>query len=73
MEMDNYIPPDFVTSRKMFFILNTLNDGWTVKKKNDNYIFIKNHEGRKEVINDSYLKDFIVKNLEIEKEKCDFS
>ena len=65
IDMDNYTPPDFFTSRKMFFILNTLNDGWTVKKKNDNFIFTKNHEGRKEVINDSYLKEFIVKNLEI--------
>ena len=62
LDMENYQSPDFITIRKMYFIFNTLNDGWTVKKQNDNYIFTKKHEGRKEVIADDYLKKFIVKN-----------
>lgn len=62
IDVDNYKPPDFITSRKMYFIWNTLNEGWTVKKQNDNFIFTKKHEGKKEVVADDYLKNFIVKN-----------
>ena len=32
--------------QKMAFIYNALEDGWTINKKNDCYIFKKNHEGR---------------------------
>lgn len=67
IELDNFEPPDFLTSRKMFFILNSLNDGWTIRKQNDNFIFTKKHEGRKEVMTEGYLKEFIVKNYRINK------
>ena len=73
IDIDNYQPPDFITARKMYFILNTLNDGWSVKKHNDNFIFTKKHEGRKEVIADDYLKNFIVKNSDIRENKNVFS
>ena len=29
--------------QKMVFVFNAINDGWTIKKRNDSYIFIKNH------------------------------
>jgi len=67
IELENFEPPDFLTSRKMFFILNSLNDGWTIRKQNDNFIFTKKHEGRKEVLTEGYLKEFIVKNYTINK------
>jgi hypothetical protein len=67
IELENFEPPDFLTSRKMFFILNSLNDGWTIRKQNDNFIFTKKHEGRKEVLTEGYLKEFIVKNYRINK------
>jgi hypothetical protein len=42
---------------------NTLNDGWSIKKRKDSYIFTKNHEGKKEVLEDSYLLEFMKKNM----------
>jgi len=49
----------------MAFIYNALENGWKVKKEDNMYIFSKNHEGKKEVMLDSYLKKFITKNLNI--------
>ena len=49
----------------MAFIYNALENGWDIKKTNDKYIFSKNHEGKKEVYLDSYLRQFIETNLSI--------
>lgn len=49
--------------RKMTFIYHALQDGWNVVKQNDKYIFIKKHEGRKEILSDEYLKKFITENF----------
>ena len=48
----------------MQFIYNALENGWSVKKKKDLYIFSKNHEGKKEVFLDEYLKRFMVTNMD---------
>ena len=53
--------------QKMAFIYNALEDGWTIKKKNDCYIFKKNHEGKKEVYLDDYLRRFMNDNFSLEK------
>jgi hypothetical protein len=50
---------------KMAFLYNALENGWTIKKKNNAYIFTKNHEGKKEVYLDNYLKRFMKENFEI--------
>ena len=50
----------------MLFLYNTLENGWTIKKKKKLYIFTKNHEGKKEVFLDDYLKRFMVENLNID-------
>ena len=34
--------------QKMVFIMNALNDGWSVKKNQDTYIFKKKHENKVE-------------------------
>lgn len=47
---------------KKDFIYNALEDGWSITKKNDCYIFRKRHEQKKEVYLDSYLTKFIEKN-----------
>ena len=47
---------DFMKFHKMAFIFNALDNGWTIKKKGDAYIFSKKHEGKKEVFLDNYLK-----------------
>jgi hypothetical protein len=48
----------------MLFLSNALNDGWAIKKRKESYIFTKNHEGKKEVLEDSYLLEFIKKNTD---------
>tara|TARA_B100001063_G_scaffold246692_1_gene287015 strand:+ start:2881 stop:3108 length:228 start_codon:yes stop_codon:yes gene_type:complete len=56
---------DFITLQKMVFIYNALEKGWTVNKNNNSYIFKKNHEGKKEVFLDDYLKHFMTENFNI--------
>lgn len=52
---------------KMAFLYNALENGWCIKKKNNAYIFTKNHEGKKEVYLDNYLKRFMKENFEMSK------
>lgn len=47
------------TQKKMIFIFNALNDGWTIKKCDNSYIFTQKHLGKKEVFQDDYLNKFI--------------
>ena len=54
---------DLVQLQKMTFIYNALEKGWTVKKIDNQYIFYKKHEGKKEVYLDTYLQKFIESNL----------
>jgi hypothetical protein len=56
---------DSVKLQKMVFLYNALESGWTLKKKKDLYIFTKNHEGKKEVYLDDYLKRFMKENFNI--------
>jgi len=62
---------DFKTSKKEFqkmcFVMNALNDGWKVKKTEDEYIFTKKHEGKREILKTEYLETFIHSNLDIQK------
>jgi hypothetical protein len=58
---------DYLEFQKMAFIYNAINSGWEVKSRNDTYIFTKKHEGKKEVFLDSYLKQFIERNMETNK------
>jgi hypothetical protein len=56
---------DKITFQKMSFVYNALETGWSIKKRKDSYIFTKNHEGKKEIFNDSYLSIFMKENLNI--------
>ena len=49
--------------QKMCFVMNALDQGWAVKKTDDQYIFYKKHEGRKEVFREDYLRKFIESNM----------
>lgn len=49
--------------QKMMFLNNALNDGWTVKKSAENYIFTKKHENKREIFQENYLENFIISNL----------
>jgi hypothetical protein len=58
---------DTIVFQKMSLLYNSIEDGWCIKKKNGSYVFTKNHENKKEVLNDSYLLKFIDTNLDINK------
>lgn len=58
---------DFITLHKMTFIYNAIDAGWSVKKKDDNYVFSKKHEGKQEVYLETYLQKFIESNFKSKK------
>jgi len=49
--------------RKMLFIMNALDQGWSIKKSNDSYIFTKKHENRREIFQENYLEEFLFSNF----------
>ena len=49
--------------QKMVFIMNALNSGWKVQKSEDDFIFTKKHEGKREIFKSNYLESFIIDNL----------
>jgi hypothetical protein len=53
---------DEETTRKMSFIYKAIHDGWAVNLENDKYVFIKKHNGKKEVFEEEYLLTFIKSN-----------
>jgi hypothetical protein len=55
---------DKTTFQKMVFVYNAINDGWSVKKTNDSYIFSKNHEGKREIFSEDYLLTFMKANFD---------
>jgi len=65
---ENYdIKIDNLKFQKMLFLFNAINDGWSIKKRKDSYIFTKNHEGKKEILLDSYLLSFVKGNFDMNK------
>ena len=51
------------TFQKMMFISNALEQGWSVKKSNDTFIFSKKHENKREIFQEEYLERFILENM----------
>jgi hypothetical protein len=62
---NNDIKMDVVTFQKMYFLYNSLEHGWTVKKNKNSYVFTKPHDGKKEVLEESYLLKFMKLNLNL--------
>jgi hypothetical protein len=58
---------DAIKFQKMLLLYNSIEQGWSVKKKGDSYVFSKNHEGKKEVLEDTYLLKFMNSNLDLNK------
>jgi len=56
---------DSLKLQKMILLYNALEDGWSIKHKNDSYIFTKKHQNKKEVLQDSYLLKFLNSKLDI--------
>lgn len=63
IEIEKNLELDVIKLQKMAFIFNAIEKGWNVSKKNDLYVFKKNHEGKKEVFLDKYLKRFMCENM----------
>jgi hypothetical protein len=60
-----YTNIDSAKFQKMVLLFNSLEEGWTVKKRSDTYVFTKKHEGKKEVLEDAYLLKFMKKHLDL--------
>jgi len=58
---------DIIKFQKMVLLFNSIEQGWSVKKRNNSYVFTKNHEGKKEVLEDTYLNKFMKTNLDVNK------
>jgi len=58
---------DAIKFQKMLLLFNSIEQGWSVKKRNDSYVFTKNHENKKEIIDNSYLLQFMKTNLDLNK------
>ena len=48
----------------LYFLYNVLNNGWKIKKtRNEEYTFIKKHEGKKDFFSNKYLHTFMKENF----------
>ncbi len=65
IKQDKSVEIDKIKFQKMIFLFNALDNGWSIKKRQDSYIFTKNHEGKKEVFEESYLSMFMTENFDI--------
>jgi len=69
--MESYIGNETIENiginkfQKMVFVFNALEDGWSIVKKDENYIFKKKHRNDEEIFLDSYLNTFINKNINV--------
>ena len=57
---------DLISYQRMKFILNAIDTGWSVKKVDENYIFSKKPEGKREVFMADYLEKFIDQNMKLD-------
>ena len=58
-----YVEISLKELKQMRFIFNSLNDGWSVKKQGDKYVFKKKHDGNEEIFMEDYIDKFIEKGL----------
>lgn len=58
---------DYKYIQKMIFLHNAIENGWTVEKKNELYIFKKKHHQKDEYFKEIYIDHFIKENLQFQK------
>jgi hypothetical protein len=66
LENEN-VKVDVIKFQKMMLLFNSIEQGWSVKKREGSYVFSKPHENKKEVLEDSYLLKFMKTNLDLNK------
>jgi len=67
LENEKSLEIDKIKFQKMVFLYNALDNGWSIRKNQNSYIFKKNHEGKKEILNENYLSIFMKDNSDINK------
>tara|TARA_B100001287_G_C22683202_1_gene531705 strand:+ start:3083 stop:3283 length:201 start_codon:yes stop_codon:yes gene_type:complete len=50
---------------KIMFIFNAIEDGWSVKKRGEQYIFKKHKCKEKHIYNDDFLENFVKKYFKL--------
>jgi len=65
-EEQEKISAEVVHFQKMLFVFNALLSGWTVRMIGDNTFKFKKDRKNQEVNLDNYLRNFIVKNLNVD-------
>ena len=55
---------DIEKFQKMILVYNALEDGWKIKKINNNYIFKKKHENNDQYFSNNYVDEFLQKYLQ---------
>jgi len=58
---------DSIKFQKMLLLYNAIEEGWSIKKQSDSYVFKKNHEGKKEILDEKYLLTFMKSNFDMSK------
>jgi hypothetical protein len=66
LENEN-VKVDIIKFQKMLLLFNSIEQGWSVKKRDGSYVFSKPHENKKEVLEDNYLLKFMKTNLDLNK------
>ena len=66
-DLENNVKIDAVKFQKMLLLYNSIEQGWSVKKNNNSYVFSKKHENKKEVLEESNLLKFLKTNLDLNK------
>jgi hypothetical protein len=66
-DLENNFKIDAIKFQKMILLYNSIEQGWSVKKRNESYVFTKSHENKKEVLEESYLLKFMKTNLDLNK------
>lgn len=63
--MEQRIEMDKIKFKKMLFIQNAIENGWTVKKSGMSYIFKKKHEHKREIFQNDYIERFLAESTPI--------
>jgi hypothetical protein len=66
-DLEQNIKIDSFKFQKMLLFYNCIEEGWSIKKKHNSFVFTKLHEGKKEIFDDSYLLTFMKANLDLNK------
>ena len=60
------------TLKELIFLYNALENGWTIKKRKEIYVFSKKHHNKKEVYENEYLQKFIESNSVLSSKLLEF-